>query len=69
MDVKATTAIDYEWQANFGKQESVCIEIVFIYLYAQLSYWRKKKVQSPFLYFEIHSLVFYQLYETLGHAR
>lgn len=25
MDVKAPTAVDYEWWANFGKQESVCI--------------------------------------------
>lgn len=30
MDVKAPTAVDYEWWANFGKQESVCIVFFLI---------------------------------------
>lgn len=27
MDVKAAPAIDCEWQANFGEQESVCMNL------------------------------------------
>lgn len=53
IDVKAAIAIDYEWQTNFGKQDSVCmnfcIEIVPIYLLFTMTPLKENFiVQLPF---------------------
>lgn len=67
MDVKAAAAaIDYEWQANAGEQEAVCmnyrIQMGFIYVVCAFNLVKKKKrklcvvPQWPFLYLEIHCL-------------
>lgn len=52
MDVKAPTAIDYEWRAYFGKQESVCMIFFFflnsngLYIFVMhiYSHGKKKKI-------------------------
>lgn len=47
MDVKAATAIDYEWQCNFSSQETVCvnfcIQIGFISGLCAIALFKKKK--------------------------
>lgn len=47
--VNSAAAIDYEWQANFGKQESVCIKVIFINLVCTITLMEINIVKSPFL--------------------